>query len=78
MMDNEASHLEDPEKQRRIKALCEEAGFPLAQVRQEDDVLILVPASLAALPDAEALQALSDRIERLGYRYVAFSVDIEG
>ena len=77
-MDDEAAHLENPEAQRRIAALCEEAGFPLAQVQQEDDVLVLVPASLAALPDAEVLQTLSDRVERLGYRYVAFSVDTEG
>lgn len=71
----ESTSLQDPEKKQRVEALCEEAGFPLAQARREGDVLVLVPETLSALPSADLLQTLSDHIQDLGVRYVAFSVD---
>lgn len=71
----ESTALQDPGTKQRLQALCKEAGFPLAQVRREGDVLVLVPETLAELPSADRLQALSDRIQDLGARYVAFSVD---
>lgn len=76
-MGNDSAPLENQEQEASIEALCEEAGFPLAQVCREGDVLVLVPETLASLPPAEALQNLSDRIQNLGHRYVSFCVDTE-
>jgi hypothetical protein len=58
-----------------IRTLCAEAGFPLAEIRDDGNVLILVPEDLRALPEAKTLQHLADRIRAYEYRHVAFSVD---
>lgn len=76
-MGNDAVPHENQGQDQSLEALCKEAGFPLAQVRREGDVLVLVPETLGSLPPVETLQQLSDRIQNLGHRYVAFSVDTE-
>lgn len=58
-----------------IRSLCAEAGFPLAEIRDDGKMLILVPESLETLPDAETLRHLADRIREFEYRHIAFSVD---
>lgn len=58
-----------------IRKLCAEAGFPLAEIRDDGKMLILVPESLEAVPDAKVLQRLADRISEYEYRHIAFSVD---
>lgn len=76
-MSTDSGRSDNLGEQASVETLCEEAGFPLARIRREGDVLILIPKTLGALPSAETLQDLSDRIQDLGYRYVAFSVDEE-
>lgn len=61
-----------------VVRLCSEAGFPLAAVREEGDVLVLVPSQLEELPGAERLQQLAGQMQECGYRHVAFSVEAEG
>lgn len=73
-MTNTSIPSENRGRERSVEALCEEAGFPLARLRREGEVLVLVPETLASLPSADRLQTLSDRIENLRFRYVAFSV----
>ena len=75
-MTNNSAPSETRGQERSVEALCEEAGFPLARIRREGEVLVLVPKTLASLPGADRLQTLSDRIENFGFRYVAFSVDV--
>ncbi len=58
-----------------IRSLCAEAGFPLAEIRDDGKMLILVPQSIESLPDAETLQQLADHIRADEYRHIAFSVD---
>ena len=58
-----------------LRSLCAEAGFPLREIRDDGKMLILVPESLATLPDAETLRDLADRIRADEYRHIAFSVD---
>lgn len=75
-MTNNSAPSETRGRERSVETLCDEAGFPLARIRQEGEVLVLIPKTLASLPSADRLQTLSDRIENLGFRYVAFSVDV--
>lgn len=58
-----------------IRALCAEAGFPIAETRDAGKVLVLVPENLDALPSADTLRQLADQIRQYQYRHVAFSVD---
>lgn len=60
-----------------VLRLCEEADFPVAEARKENGVLILVPERLDQLPGSERLRRLSERIQQLGYRHVAFAVEPE-
>lgn len=76
-MSTESTLLEDRETKQRLETICKEADFPLSQVRQEGDVLVLIPETLSSLPSSDGLQALSDRIQEFGFRYVAFSVEAE-
>lgn len=69
--------MEANENTARVTALCAEAGFPLADLRQENNVLVLQPHSLDQLPDPPTLQRLAHEIKRCGYRYVAFSVELD-
>ena len=61
----------------KIAQWCAEAGFPVADVRLEGDVLVLVPEKLETLPDVHVLQRLAEQIRTSGYRYVAFAVEPE-
>lgn len=70
-METERTHMDE------VARLCAEAGFPLAAVREEGDVLVLVPSQLRKLPAADTLRGLAERIREHGYRHVAFSVEAE-
>jgi len=75
--EDEFTGLEAREREQYLRSVCEEQGLPIAEVRREGDVLVLVPETLASLPPAEVLQDLSDRLTALGYRYVSLSVDAD-
>jgi hypothetical protein len=60
----------------KIRNLCEASGLAVSKLRLADDILVVTPTSLDALPDAEALAALSDQLREVtSARYV--TVDIE-
>ncbi|MFB6249128.1 MAG: hypothetical protein ABEL97_11215 [Salinibacter sp.] len=75
MTEDEFTGLEKRERERYLRSVCSEHGLRIAEVRREDDVLVLVPDTLASLPPADVLQDLSNRLTALGYRYVSISVD---
>ena len=67
----------DEREKDKIAQLCTDAGFPLAGLHEEGDVLVLVPDQLDSLPEADALRQLAQQLQQQGYRHVAFSVEDE-
>jgi hypothetical protein len=66
-------------KEASLEQICEAVGFPVADIRRRGEVLVIVPASLAELPDRAALSSLAERLrERSGARYVTLGVDAAG
>ena len=62
--------------QQEIQNLCEASGLAVSQLRVADDVLVVTPASLDELPEADALAELSVKLrEASSCRYVTLAVD---
>ncbi len=59
-----------------VKRICDASGVRVAEIRQRDDVLIVVPACLEELPGADALAGLAEQLrEATSFRYVTLAVD---
>ena len=67
----------DGQEKGDIVRLCADAGFPLAGVHEEGDVLVLIPERLDRLPEASVLRQLARKLQQQGHRHVAFSVEEE-
>lgn len=60
----------------QIREICEERGLKVAEIRQTDEVLVVVPASLDALPAPEVLADLAQQLrEASSCRYVTLAID---
>ncbi|QDG51272.1 hypothetical protein FIV42_11125 [Persicimonas caeni] len=60
----------------RIEEICTQGGLRVAEIRQAGDVLVVVPASLEALPSADALEKLAEQLrEASSCRYVTVAID---
>lgn len=59
---------------KQVEKLCQRAGFPLSDIRTEDEVLLLIPSRLDAVPEAETLRRLGRRLKNLGHEHVAFQL----
>lgn len=59
-----------------IRQLCEECGLRVAEIRQADEVLVVVPASLDTLPSSAVLEDLAQQLrEATSCRYVTLAID---
>jgi hypothetical protein len=68
--------LEVEMSEEEIRRLCEAEGLLVSQIQQMDQILVLMPRSLDALPDVDALAGLSERIcAQSDYRYVTLGID---
>lgn len=58
-----------------LRALCARHGLDLRDAHLRDDVLVLVPDDLDALPDAAAIGALTEALsQRPSVRYVTLQL----
>ncbi|MFU8802703.1 MAG: hypothetical protein ACNA8W_02740 [Bradymonadaceae bacterium] len=57
-----------------VEDICRDHGLSIEGIEVDGEVLCIAPASLADLPDGEALRRLGEEIQGLGYRYVTLQV----
>lgn len=78
MVEDAETHSDSPaldrSERRRIRELCSRYDFPLAEVEEEGQVLVLIPRSIEEIPDSDRLGELAHRLSREGHRHVAFSI----
>jgi hypothetical protein len=64
--------------EQEIRNLCEANGLSVSDLRLADDVLVVTPASLDHLPDADTLVDLGDKLREVSSaRYVTLAIDHE-
>lgn len=56
----------------RIRTVCREYSFRIADVRSNGDVLVLQPEDLEDLPDPDTLSSLASRLsDEFGWQHVS-------
>jgi hypothetical protein len=61
-----------------IRNLCQQRGLTVSQVRLANDVLVVTPTSIDALPDADTLADLSEKLREVSSaRYVTLGINDE-
>lgn len=64
----------DEAERTAIRDICDEHGFPVDEIDDGGEMLVVTPTSLAELPDADVLGGLADALEERGYEFVTFEV----